>query len=257
MTAPAEHERRRRLVEAYRAGIPTDAEIERARFRFERRVAPRARPLSRVWALGLAQGFTVGLVTLAAASFVGATVLPRLSFFGGAAHEVTARPLPVTHEREPRGARREEPARAEPPAAAQGEAPAVEPASDGVTVSEEPSRELAPRPASPRSPAAAAQGTDAAVTDFREALPGTEGPWARVAQALAIRDFERADEALRALAESPDVTTRDAASLSRAEIWIARGSGAAVAGTVQRLAQSGNTPYIRRRATELLARLPR
>jgi hypothetical protein len=260
-----ERERRRRLVEAYRAGVPSDAEISRAERRMGTQGSASRRSLTRVWGLGLSQGFVAGLVTLAAASFVGAKVLPRLSFFR-TTHELEAHP--PESERTP-AARRPTAHPPPMPAAPADTAPTStgfdaipesppprDPAEAPENAEASPRGVVVPRPAAPHAAVAAKESSsDLPATEASDVLPSTEGPWARVAQALALRDFDRADEALRALQSSSDVITRDAASLSRAEIWIARGSGSSVAATVQRLARSGSTPFIRRRATELLTRL--
>jgi uncharacterized protein HemY len=85
--------------------------------------------------------------------------------------------------------------------------------------------------------------------------PSTGAAWTHVAEALAAKDYDRAEAALKGLAESGDPATRDAASLSRAELWIARGSGRAARPDVERLSREGRTPLIRRRAAELLLRI--
>jgi hypothetical protein len=87
------------------------------------------------------------------------------------------------------------------------------------------------------------------------APPTTGAAWTHVAEALAAKDYDRAEAALKSLAESGDPATRDAASLSRAELWIARGFGRAARPDVERLSREGRTPLIRRRAAELLSRI--
>ena len=109
--------------------------------------------------------------------------------------------------------------------------------------SERPARS---RPTSKRSPRrAVAEAADAAGTDT------SSGAWARVAQALRDHDSAKAEKALDELARSTDQKTRDAAELARAQLRVAEGRGTA-RGTLERLAASGATPAIRRRASELL-----
>lgn len=257
--ADARDEQRRRMTEAYLASVPSDAEIERARGR--RRARRRsAVPLSRVWAVGLSQGFAAGLVTLAAASFVGAKVLPKLSEVWSspavearlprAAEPPAPKAVPAAESRAP--------ANDAPASAAFPHAPSDAPAArEGAT----PAPVVSLRKASPRAKVREPQPSPAtAVKPARESLVTPAGEpasaaWTHVAEALAAKDFARAEAALQGLAENGDPATRDAAALSRAELWIARGSGLAVRADVERLARVGRTPLIRRRAAELLRRV--
>ena len=247
-------ERRQRIAEVYRAGIPSDAEVERARRRFAARPR-RVTSLRRVWAIGLAQGFTAGLVTLAAASFVGAKVLPKLSTFWSSP-AVEAR-LPRADSASAPAVRqapvREEPAAESAPAVptarfAEANAPtsAGTPRTDRPRVVAAQPRAVAEPQVAPAAPASAARVPES---------PSTGAGWTHVAEALAAKDFDRAEASLKGLAESGDLATRDAASLSRAELWIARVHGAAVRQDVERLSREGRTPLIRRRAAELLHKL--
>jgi hypothetical protein len=88
------------------------------------------------------------------------------------------------------------------------------------------------------------------------AAPGMDGPWSRVAQAISDKDWTAADRALNDLSSDGDPSTRDAAELARAELAIARGRTGALRPLVERLARSGATGLIRKRALALLERLP-
>jgi hypothetical protein len=259
-------ERRRRMVEVYRADAPAESEALRARARLAGRVRRAPPPLARVWTLGLAQGFVAGLVTLAAASFVGAKVLPRLTAFWSpdtaearspgaepAAKKGPAKPAPP---RDPPGT----PAAFDsPPSAAFPEATGNPAPAAGSARADRPRpAKVAPRPVV--GPPSRSQAALPVVPTPSAAAPGSEpsntgAAWTQVAEALAAQDYDRAEAALKGLAEAGDPATRDAASLSRAELWIARGSGGAVRHDVERLSREGRTPLIRRRAAELLSRI--
>jgi hypothetical protein len=83
---------------------------------------------------------------------------------------------------------------------------------------------------------------------------GSVRAWGRAAAALREDDFEGADGAFAELTHSSDPSTRDAARLARAQLWISRGREREVRPVLEQLAQSGATPLVRRRATELLYR---
>jgi hypothetical protein len=78
--------------------------------------------------------------------------------------------------------------------------------------------------------------------------------WARAAAALREDDFEGADRAFGELTQATEPMTRDAARLARAQLWMSRGREQEVRPVLEQLAQSGATPLVRRRATELLYR---
>jgi hypothetical protein len=276
MTSPghdhAYAERRRRIAEAYRDDLPGDDEIARARRRHlatSRGGHTSDRPLGRVWAVGLSQGFIVGLVTLAAASLVAAKVLPRWTAWQS--HRETE----AHYAREPGdpGTRAVRPMESAAPSAAavSDTVPSAAfvtelPWGTGAKTAQNPLHDD-PNEAPAAAMVSAGSGTPKKVplavltpeTDPSSlpSLPSSDGPWARVAQALAVGDFTTADAALRALSESGEASARDAAALSRAELWMARGNGALVTSTLERLAETGQTPFIRRRAAELLARARR
>jgi hypothetical protein len=86
------------------------------------------------------------------------------------------------------------------------------------------------------------------------ANPVSAPAWARAATALREDDFDAADRAFDELGRASDATTRDAARLARAQLWISRGRGAAVRPVLEQLAQSGATALVRQRAAEFLNR---
>jgi hypothetical protein len=79
-----------------------------------------------------------------------------------------------------------------------------------------------------------------------------EGAWSRAAQALDRNDFESADHALAELCADLDPKTRDAARLTRAKLWIARGRVQTVRPVLEDLAETGATALVRHDARELL-----
>jgi hypothetical protein len=83
---------------------------------------------------------------------------------------------------------------------------------------------------------------------------GSVRAWERAALALREDDFEGADRAFDELAHSANPATRDAARLARVQLWMSRGREREVRSVLEQLAQTGATPLVRRRATELLYR---
>jgi len=83
---------------------------------------------------------------------------------------------------------------------------------------------------------------------------GSVRAWERAAAALREDDFEGADRAFDELAHSGNPATRDAARLARVQLWMSRGREREVRSVLEQLAQTGATPLVRRRATELLYR---
>ena len=83
---------------------------------------------------------------------------------------------------------------------------------------------------------------------------GSVRAWERAAAALREDDFEGADRAFDELAHSANPATRDAARLARVQLWMSRGREREVRSVLEQLAQTGATPLVRRRATELLYR---
>ena len=66
-------------------------------------------------------------------------------------------------------------------------------------------------------------------------------------------DFDAADSSFADLCSAPDATTRDAARLARAQLWIAHGRGDAVRPVLRDLAAHGATALVRQRAAEFLS----
>ena len=75
--------------------------------------------------------------------------------------------------------------------------------------------------------------------------------WQRAARALAEHDYVAADRAFAQLARRSG-STSDAASLSRAELWIARDRWDLARPTLESLVRTGSSPVVRQRAAQLL-----
>jgi hypothetical protein len=71
---------------------------------------------------------------------------------------------------------------------------------------------------------------------------------------VALRSGDRATAqlALRELSQSPDPETRDAALLAQAELDSRESDQASAHATLHRLAETGATAFVRRRARQLL-----
>jgi hypothetical protein len=80
--------------------------------------------------------------------------------------------------------------------------------------------------------------------------------WELASAAMREGDYRRAERAFDDLALSSDATTRDAARLARAQIWLAEGRFAEAHPELDLLSTSGSTPYIRQRASEARKAIP-
>jgi hypothetical protein len=253
----------RRAAECWQAGAPTSGEIRRAARRFAARGVPK-RPVGRLLAVALVQGFTVGVVTLAAASWV---VMRSVSPVPGTARGIEhpgghSGPLPkhtLRLESSP-----EVPEAPAPHAAFADLALPGATGSDGSSGSRHvepqtapPGARVAPGTASgpvSRGPNVGASHSSGVVAAPPPVVVGdaVDGRWAKVAEALSANDFRSADGALAELGRSADATTRDAAELARAQLRVAHGGGEPLRPSLERLAREGSTPLVRRRAAELL-----
>lgn len=254
-----EAEQKRRLAEVWRANAPSNDEVNRARARLAFRGARRARSPLKILIVALVQGFLLGGATLAAAAWFAGRGWPLFEQ-RGATVATPAEHAPTT------SAHRSAAPAAAVDVRAQEDAPGAVAAYPPV---EAPQAEARPGAAVPPRARSAAPSEHAEALakepepapapseEMAEAPPGpADGPWARVARALSASDWQRADAALVELMNTADPATRDAAELARAELFIAHGRGGAFRPSVERLAQSGYSPLIRKRATRLLERLP-
>jgi hypothetical protein len=258
-------ERTRRLAEVWQDSAPTADEIGRLQVRLALRPVRAKRARGKVLIVALIQGFMFGGATLAAAAWITGHALPLFDRHadarGGALAPVTpahrASLAPPQRHIDPQSVS----GSGEVPRAAFDDAPGrVAPGREKAGDLAE-TRRHAPGgragAALPKPELAADVPPAPSVTEKPSAAPPADGPWARVAQALSASDWTSADRALVELCSASDPATRDAATLARAELWIAHGQGASFRASVERLAQTGFTPLIRRRAARLLERLPR
>ncbi len=247
--------RRGRMAECWEAVAPTDEEIRQTYLRFQRRrrVTPKANTTVLKVAMALAQGFVLGVVTAAPAAWIAnhthrASVespsAPREAHSGATrrsnrVRHPSVRPVPEANV--PVGVFADPDVRV--PQEAEANAAGVvhlNPRTDRVALHAVVPSEVLPAASERR------EGTSSGPAD---------GPWVRAARAIAGSDFSTADEALRDLSADPDPQTRDAAELTRAEMWVAHGRQDGVRSTIERLVREGRTPLVRRRAAALLDRL--
>ena len=78
-----------------------------------------------------------------------------------------------------------------------------------------------------------------------------DGAWSRAASALRRGDDVAATAALGEISGSSDPAARDAAKLAQAQLDLAAGRHAKAMPVLNELAQSGATPFVRRRAQEI------
>jgi hypothetical protein len=224
----------RDLVEALREELVDAARMQRAYVHFlqKRAVPPRWRaPRGARWA---AVALVVGVSSVYAATLIRPfSSSPRVTSVGAPAVVLTA-PLRAAKQNEKRhedsGAdlpEAESPAAAESPPAAES-LPAAESGSKGA-VHEQPSRSLAP-------------------------APGTE-QWKRAARGLRDGDFQSANAALKELTRRGTEADRESALLVQAQVLMAQGRDAEAGSLLKSLEASAHAPSVRRKSTELLARL--
>lgn len=92
----------------------------------------------------------------------------------------------------------------------------------------------------------------AALSTAAEDQAGSRREWLEAASAMRVGDLERADVAFGELARSRDAHTRDAARLSRAQLWIVRGRGDDARRELDDLARAGATTQLREAAAAAL-----
>ena len=85
--------------------------------------------------------------------------------------------------------------------------------------------------------------------------PRRRAAWTRAAEALNRGDTEAADKALEELTAEGSEESRDAAWLARAQTWVASGQPERARPVLIKLAASGATPLIRKRAAQTLSRM--
>ena len=226
-------ERTRRLSRIWETMEPTDVELAAARSKFV--VARRGRRGGAT----AAPGAIVVAVSLAAAA---ASAAVRIS---------------VIHL----AARTQGPATSEPP---QSPPPRSNPVPTKIAVAraESPAApEVSVEMIAPVLPAAAVRASNAArpppfvalgPSTAAEGQAGSRRAWLEAASAMRVGDLERADVAFGELALSPDAHTRDAARLSRAQLWIARGRGDDARRELGDLARAGATTQLREAAAAAL-----
>ena|GEM_PF-6323690 len=86
------------------------------------------------------------------------------------------------------------------------------------------------------------------------AVPSAE-QWKRAARGLRDGDFQSANAALRQLTRSGTEGDRESAQLVQAQVLLAQGREAEAGVLLKSLAASAHAPSVRRKSTELLARL--
>lgn len=244
-TSPTpDSERVARMRATWQADKPDSVEVGRARTRWlatqTRRRTPRTFPRALVVGAVLfgAAGALAATGTLAWKQNIESTTLPS-------ATTPAPTPAPPAAKHPRRSAR---PATQPPPAA-------PEPA----TMAEPSPLPLAPEAqprerALPSAPAERARETSRTVST--SAVTEGAGAWQRAAEALRQGDDRQATAALQELTSSSDPYTRDSAALAKAQLDVARGRWDRARPVLERLAGTGATPLLRRRAAEVLSRGP-
>jgi hypothetical protein len=274
-------ERTRRLLSAYRDGIPTAAEIGAARVRYARHTARRhGYGAARRWHL-LPRAVTIALL-LAVVASAAAQIAARRVERSKETSQAAPAARPAHHHR----AHARHRLAGAPNAGSAVDlgsddgsddsadlAPAVDPATApaAATIPAPPPAVplLAPEPPRPAPPVAAATAAPAHLRMSARRAPAAAQPapaetppdrptvsWQAAAAALRANDRVQAELALTALAETTDLRTRDAARLARAQLWLSQGNVDRARADLQDLAASGVTSLIRQSAREALQTAP-
>ncbi len=220
-------ERTRRVGALVFAEEPTAAEILRLRVRLGSGIAGlgSSRPSYRrrpVWQLAFASGFVLlSSTAVVAATGNGGLLLEAVGLQPEAAEVSEVKPPKAVKPHAPKQH-----------AVAPAPAPVEEPA-------------VAPSPEPERSkPLPRVRGT--------EAKSKAEAKWADVAKSLRSKNYDRAQRSLNELSQSGDAVERDTARLSLAQLWLQQGKTTQARQLLRELSASGASPFIRKRAGELL-----
>jgi hypothetical protein len=251
---PVEAERRRRMAAVWRSSPPP--EHAPARLRHGRARAAVVRPLTTGTVLAFLGYAAIGAAALGgAASVVTDWARPQ-----SAPERVPSAP-PSREVSAPRGgAARLNPQPGVPevePSPVSDESPQRAPAS--VAASARPSRPAAVReialPAAP--PPLAREAHSVGAFPVPAEVDGEPGAWTRAEAALARGDRAEADRALAELSTHEQPAVRDAAALSRAQLWMAAGQAERARPVLERLSARGATAIVRKRAADLLGKMGR
>jgi hypothetical protein len=249
--AELEVERIRRMGQAWRALRPDPAEAAAARSRFEARRKARRRLRIAPAAMVLAALFIAAAASGASRLATFVSQLTRVSTTESA-DGASGVSTPARHA----------PRRAEAPG------PTVKPAAtaeQGTTSAIGPLA-ASPGTATPPEPVLSPHGnavrrrrhTASMETEGSSPRPAssTSRAWEVAAAALRVGDSETAERAFASLTESPDLRTRDAARLARAQLWLSQGRVVDARAELEDLAARGTTALVRTRAAEALRDLP-
>lgn len=242
MSVPLEQERRRRMASVWHSDLPAVHEEARARRVVAGRLAPPKQHWRRGWGLAVAAAAIVLVV-------VGAWASEKLYSRGSEAAPALQAPAPSSTVSANH---------CQPPAATAPLSVAMPSSSAAAVASVPPSNPVqgftsTPRASAPEPAIAPSQPAPIASEPAPAASTRARSAWVRAADAMQRGDSEAADRALAELASGEDAIERDAASLARAQNWLASGQRERARPVLQRLAASGATPWIRVRAAELLA----
>jgi hypothetical protein len=222
-------ERARRMSALVYADEPTAAELLRLRVRLGSGIAGMGstRPTYRrrpAWQFAFAGGFVLLSTTaVVAATGNGGRFLEAVGL-QPVAEETSAAPVPKAPKHH---------------VVKQHTSPEAQPAP-----ADEPAAAPSPEPVERSAPLPRVRGP--------EAKPKAEAKWADVAKSLRSKNYDRAQRSLNELSQSGDAAERDTARLSLAQLWLQQGKTAQARQLLRELSASGASPFIRKRAGELL-----
>jgi hypothetical protein len=247
---PSKQALSRALVEAWRADVPSPAELRRGYGRFTRK--PRASQGLVRLASGLALGLLLG-VGLAQAASVAHTRWVAAQEVAVRATAKRAVPARAAHGTTPLVPQPPLPATSEAPAVSVTPAPSVAPTS--ITPAVGPTS-VAPATSGPgRSAANALDGTSKLASSSRSSAPYVQQQWQQAAAALRANDFAQAQSALLEVERSVGGSERDAARLARAQLLASHDRTAEAILLLSDLSVHAQSSVVRDQSAGLLTRL--
>lgn len=241
---PSKQALSRALVEAWRADVPSPAELRRGYGRFTRK--PRASQGLVRLASGLALGLLLG-VGLAQAASVAHTRWVAAQEVALRATAKRAVPARAAHGTTPLVPQPPLPATSEAPAASVTPAASVAP-----SASVAPPASAAPATAPVRS---APSALDGPTSPSRSSAPYVQQQWQQAAAALRANDFTQAQSALLEVERSVGGSERDAARLARAQLLASHDRTAEAIVLLSDLSVHAQSSVVRDQSAGLLSRL--
>lgn len=241
-----ERERRRRLSASWDRSALAPAELLRLRGRILPNVTgERPRERRRYLQIGYAVMVVLGVSALAGAATRGLHYL-RKDRDGARDEPTTAATVKSTSSGDTR--------RNAAPVTSSEKADVAVPVDpvEGDQLNSSPAETAPATPSAEKSLSRASANNGGRPPNVPSASTAKDPRWTEAADALRRSDMQAAERSLSGLAASSDPATRDAASLTLAELWLRAGQTSRARPVLAKLATRGATPVVRARAADLL-----